>query len=316
MSFLKEWVEKNKWMLEILIDAYCVVDKNNQVVAFNPAFMDLSGENYRKILKIGNFCELVKTEVCPHQCPSMQAMQFKKSIRLDELQGVSKSYPTLQMIVSSVPISSSEGGIEGALVTIRNVSAESELQKKYDDRKKESVVDGLTKLFNKKFAEDILFKSVKNYLRDRKSLCVVLMDIDHFKKVNDTYGHQAGDYVLSQVAMILKAQARDNDIVGRFGGEEFIAILNADTAGSMIFAERFRKKVESTKMIFDGKNIPVTISLGLSTMQEEWSPNCNPDQMMKDLISQADQALYFSKKNGRNQANHFEKIKEQLKKAA
>jgi diguanylate cyclase (GGDEF)-like protein len=170
--------------------------------------------------------------------------------------------------------------------------------------------------FNKKFAEDVLFKSVKNYLRDRKSLCVVLMDIDHFKKVNDTYGHQAGDYVLSQVALILKAQARDNDIVGRFGGEEFIAILNADTPGSMIFAERFRKKVESTKMIFDGKHIPVTISLGLSTMQEEWSPNCNPDQMMKDLVSQADQALYYSKKNGRNQASHFEKIKEQLKKAA
>jgi len=213
------------------------------------------------------------------------------------------------MIFGGVPIHSDKGEVLGALITIRNVSADSELQKKYDERKKESVIDGLTRLFNKTYTENTLLRVIKTSLRDFQGLSVVMCDIDHFKRVNDTYGHQAGDFVLSTVAQMLKGETRDTDICGRFGGEEFMVILcNSDVKGAMIFAERFRKRVASTQILFEGKHIPVTVSLGTSSFTERWIPGMNAEKSMKDLVSHADTALYFAKANGRNQTCQFESL--------
>lgn len=215
---LRSWVQKNKNLLEILLDAYCIVDLQNRVVDFNVAFTDLCGESYRKIVKIGEFCQLVTTEYCPHQCPARTVVDTRKPIRLDELKGHSKNYPELQLILAGVPLLGDDNQVLGSLITMRNVSAESELQKKYDEKKKDSVTDGLTRLFNKVHTEGALLRLVKGTLREVKSFSIAMVDIDHFKKVNDTYGHQAGDYVLSLVAQMLKGETRDTDMVGRFGG--------------------------------------------------------------------------------------------------
>jgi two-component system cell cycle response regulator len=306
---LDKWAQEHRSVLEILLDAYCIVDLDNRVVDFNTAFTELCGETYRKILKIGDFCELVKTEVCPHQCPSRQVVSSEKALRIDELSGSSKAYSTLNMIIGGVPVFDSERKIIGALITIRNVSAETELQKKYGERTQESVTDGLTQLFNKKYAETALLQSIKKAYRDQVPFSIGMIDIDHFKKVNDTHGHQAGDYVLSMVARILKAECRESDIVGRFGGEEFIVILaKSDVPGSMVFAERFRKRIESTAVLFDGKRIPVTVSMGTSSFNEVWQPGSNPERALKDLVNRADTALYFAKASGRNQVCQFETI--------
>jgi len=285
------------------------VDTANRVVDFNTAFTELCGESYRKVLKIGDFCSLIKTEQCPGECPGREVVKSDKAMRLDELKGSSKAFPRLQMIFGGVPIHSDKGEVLGALITIRNVSAESELQKKYDERKKESVIDGLTRLFNKTYTENTLLRVIKTSLRDFQGLSVVMCDIDHFKRVNDTYGHQAGDFVLSTVAQMLKGETRDTDICGRFGGEEFMVILcNSDVKGAMIFAERFRKRVASTQILFEGKHIPVTVSLGTSSFTERWIPGMNAEKSMKDLVSHADTALYFAKANGRNQTCQFESL--------
>jgi diguanylate cyclase (GGDEF)-like protein len=306
---LERWVEAHRTILEILLDAYCVVDLQNQIVDFNVAFTDLCGESYRKVMRTRDFCTLLRTEVCPTNCPSVQAINSRQLIRLDELKGNSKAFSELQLIVAAAPISNEQNEILGAVVTIRNVSAESELQKKYDERKKESSVDGLTQLYNKVYTEAVLLKMFKTVLRDKKPLSVLMCDIDHFKKVNDKYGHQAGDLVLSAVAKLLKDESRDSDICGRFGGEEFIVgLYGTDIAGAQIYAERFRKKAEALKVDFEGKTIPVTVSIGTSSFVGKWAAGFNHEEELKKLISQADTALYYSKANGRNTASQFENI--------
>lgn len=311
---LAQWINLNRGYLEIFLDAYCIVDVTGKVVEFNPAFSDLCGESYRKILRIGNFCELLKTEHCPGQCPAKQIVTSERFLRLDEVKASTKAFPELTLIIGGVPISWPSIGVIGSLLTVRNVSAESELQKKYDERKKDSVTDGLTRLYNKVYTEGVLLRMVKTAVRENAPLSLVMGDVDHFKKVNDVYGHQAGDYVLSAVAQILKNEVRDSDIAGRFGGEEFITILHHSTKeGAKIFSERFRTRIEKTEFIFQGKKIPVTISLGTSTLHQAWAQGTEGDKLAKELINRADTALYLAKANGRNQSCQFEDVPQKKK---
>jgi diguanylate cyclase (GGDEF)-like protein len=124
-----------------------------------------------------------------------------------------------------------------------------------------------------------------------------MLDIDHFKSINDTYGHQQGDNVLQELSKIMKKNMRDIDVVARYGGEEFAIILpETDLEGACIAAERLRKDIEDNTLLqIKGKKIPVTISIGIAT---------HPDHKIKDtndIIRKADIALYNAKNSGRNQ---------------
>lgn len=308
---LKAWAQTHQRFLEVFLDSYVIVDPFSKVVDFNVAFTELVGESFRKILKIGLFADLLKTEFGVENCPAKQVISSRKLVRLDELTGSTKAYPELQLIMSGVPIFTPDDQLIGAFLTIRNVSAESELQKKYDERKRESSTDGLTKLYNKVFTEAMLLRGVVGQMRGVTGLSVALTDIDFFKKVNDTYGHSAGDYVLALVASILKGVARDTDIVGRFGGEEFMVLLaNADKNGAKAFAERFRTKVQNTKFEFEGKTIPVTVSIGTATLTDADKAAAQQDAaaVSKEMVNRADYALYYSKANGRNQTSQHEDL--------
>ncbi len=317
---LEAWVQKNQGILDLLLDAYCVVDSGNRVTHFNVAFTELCGESYRKVTKIGDFCALVHTEFCPDKCPAIQVRGSGKAVRWDEVRGASKAFPDLNMILSGVPIKDDADTVLGSLVTIRNVTAEMQLQKKYDERKRESIIDGLTGLFNKAYSEEYLASMMRSALRDTQPITVVMCDIDHFKKVNDTYGHQAGDFVLARVAQILKGETRETDAVGRFGGEEFVSMLyKSEPVGAKVFAERFRKRVESTEFLYEGTRIPVTISVGTASLKAIWKPGLDPTALAKDLVHRADTALYFAKNHGRNRCVQWESLPpadQELKKAS
>lgn len=306
---LKAWIEKNRNFFDVFLDAFCIVDLKSDIIEFNVAFEELVGESHRKILKTGNFSALLNTEYCPDQSPPKQIVTAGKAIRLDELKGVTKAYPNLQMILSGIPIFAEDGVLLGSLITIRNVSAETELLKKYDERKKESVTDGLTQLFNKVYSESNLLKILKSSLREVQVFSVCMVDIDHFKKINDTYGHQAGDYVIAKVASLLKEAGRDTDVIGRYGGEEFIAVLsNSNQQGAQIFAERFRSRIENYAFVFQNTPLKISVSIGVSTFNKKWSEGIDPEKEEKELVKKADQALYHAKRNGRNQVQHFENI--------
>lgn len=300
------WLEDSKSILEVLLDAYCVVDISGKVVEFNLAFSELIGESHRKILKAGSLSDLIRLAADVN--PGLMAITTEKPVRMDEVFGETKAQPQLKLIIGAVPVFSRTREVIGALITLRNVTAESELLTKYDEKKKGSVTDGLTNLYNKITIEEIIGKAIKNSLRETKPVTLVFCDIDHFKKVNDTYGHPAGDYVLKLVSSTLKSMMRETDQAGRFGGEEFVVLLNnCPEQGAQIFSERLRKTIETTLFIFEGKRIPITISQGTSTLNLVWQEGLDTEALKATLIQEADTALYQAKNQGRNRVIQFKK---------
>lgn len=156
--------------------------------------------------------------------------------------------------------------------------------------------DGLTGLNNHRFFQEALDREISGAVRYRNPLSLILLDIDHFKKINDTYGHQTGDLVLKEISAVMADTVRDADIVARYGGEEFAAILpETDIQGAAILAERLRRVVEKTTIQCDGQTIQVTISLGATTL----TPRTGIENKTL-FIGAADKALYHSKSTGRN----------------
>jgi diguanylate cyclase (GGDEF)-like protein len=167
-----------------------------------------------------------------------------------------------------------------------------ELRRRNADLDRMSRTDGLTGLFNRRHLDEELLRQYSVSRRNRTPVSVLLLDIDHFKKVNDTYGHLAGDQVLQEFARRLKAEVRLEDIAGRWGGEEFLVILpGADPRSSGIVAERIRLATAREPVAVDAGRIGFTVSGGYAT-----GPLDDPDQQ----VSRADAALYDAKVAGRN----------------
>ena len=151
--------------------------------------------------------------------------------------------------------------------------------------------DGLTGLYNHAFLMKTLETEIERARRYGTALSLVMLDIDHFKKFNDTYGHQLGDTVLVETAKLLRQPLRASDTAGRYGGEEFMLILpNTDHDGALALAERIRSSIETTP--FTDVHLQVTISAGIAAWDK---------QKLVELIQTADDRLYDAKRNGRNQ---------------
>ena len=161
-----------------------------------------------------------------------------------------------------------------------------------------SIRDALTGIFNRKYFTEKIASDISFAKRHQIPLSLLVIDVDHFKKVNDTYGHNTGDYVLTQVARIINDSLRDNDMVARYGGEEFVVIAQGiDFEGGKILAERIRCRIEEAPLnALDttGTALRVTISIGVASVSTE--AGVDEDVM----ISTADQNLYHAKEKGRN----------------
>jgi len=155
--------------------------------------------------------------------------------------------------------------------------------------------DQLTGLYNRRYFMENLEREVARAKRYATALTLCMVDLDHFKNVNDSYGHSAGDSVLSGIGRLLNESARESDFMCRYGGEEFILILpSTDLEGARNVCERLRKRVEEARFEYDTMKIRITISIGMT----EYSPS--DDRPLSDLISVADNALYQAKREGRN----------------
>ena len=183
--------------------------------------------------------------------------------------------------------------------TVIKYSIQDQLEEAYQKSIYESATrDGLTRIFNKKYFMDTLRKEFAYCLRHRVPLSLVMFDVDHFKKINDTYGHPAGDYVLQRIAQRITETVRAEDLYARYGGEEFALMLRESADDKALrCAERCRRAVDSTDFVFNGTPIKVTISLGVSTLFD--SDFASPE----DLIAAADKYLYRAKKGGRNRVD-------------
>ncbi|MEI6126813.1 MAG: diguanylate cyclase [Pseudomonadota bacterium] len=177
-----------------------------------------------------------------------------------------------------------------------------ELQEKNRTLEDLSKKDGLTNLFNHRYFQERIAEEFSRAARYDFPLTCILMDIDYFKKVNDTYGHQAGDEILRFLAKIVLETIRDVDIAARYGGEEFVLILpHTPLENAFVMAERLRELVESTAFSFNDLTIKITISLGVAGLPH------NKPLTHTELIRFADEALYAAKESGRNRVEQSRK---------
>ena len=177
-----------------------------------------------------------------------------------------------------------------------------DIKQRADELEYIASTDPLTKLYNRRYFTQVGESILKLSKRENQSLSILMLDIDNFKLVNDTYGHKVGDDVIVSIAKALKAIGRESDIACRFGGEEFILLLPSTTLeGALTIAQKLRIYIENTQVsIEDHKSINVTVSIGISKVQHQKEVNLEPS------IKRADDALYKAKENGKNRVENIE----------
>jgi diguanylate cyclase (GGDEF)-like protein len=196
-----------------------------------------------------------------------------------------------------LPLESKEGN-EHVCILIEDVTDvchyQTQLNKTLEDLAQANRIDGLTQIFNRKHWEECLEKEFSRARRYQHGLALIMFDLDHFKLLNDTYGHLGGDLVLIETAKVISSLLRLGDLFGRYGGEEFAIILpNTDIIGALDVAERIRIAISKNVINFQETEIKVTASVGVAVINEK-------DTRYEDLISNTDLALYDAKASGRN----------------
>ncbi|NPA25575.1 MAG: diguanylate cyclase [Deltaproteobacteria bacterium] len=168
------------------------------------------------------------------------------------------------------------------------------LKNQMEKIKKEVVIDPLTRIFNRRAFDTKIRQEMISFQRYGQLTSLIIIDIDHFKRINDSYGHRTGDGVLRILSEVMKKEIREVDFLARYGGEEFALILpHTPFNQALEVAERIRSKVESSRFTYKGKPFVVTISLGVGTLRK--------DDTLESFFTRVDEALYRAKRNGRNQ---------------
>jgi len=177
-------------------------------------------------------------------------------------------------------------------ITLQNV-------KMFERMKELAIIDELTGIYNRRFFYMAANKEIERSKRYKKALSLILIDIDHYKDVNDHYGHMAGDKVLQKITQYIQKELRSADIFARYGGEEFLILLS-DTTGqdAVLVAERIRTTIKNLHVRYNEEEITVTISLGVTQMTAERNT-------LQELIAVVDQALYGAKQKGRNRVEYL-----------
>ena len=201
--------------------------------------------------------------------------------------------------VTMFPIVDKRGNVERFCMLVYDVTEQAlgkrGMEHLNEELKTASRVDGLTGLYNRRYWQERFDEMHKLFVRREKPSTALMLDIDHFKRINDTYGHQAGDKVIKMLAALIKRCVRETDLAGRYGGEEFAIILNdSSVEDAKIVAERIRQLAQRLVVEHEGESISFTVSLGLA----QFSPDFKGAMAWLEC---ADQALYEAKENGRNQ---------------
>ena len=191
-----------------------------------------------------------------------------------------------------------DGNVNAVCILVEDVTDvchyQQMLNKTLEDLAEANRVDGLTRAFNRRHWEECMAQEFSRARRYKHNVSLIMLDIDHFKQINDTYGHQCGDMVLIETAKYIKELLRISDVFGRYGGEEFCVILpETDLLGAADVAERIREGFQHIQFEFGGISLKATLSVGVTIIDPE-------DKRYENMITRADAALYQAKESGRN----------------
>jgi diguanylate cyclase (GGDEF)-like protein/PAS domain S-box-containing protein len=260
-----------------------VTDKNGQIVLVNPSAEQLLGRPVSEIVSLG-FEQLVDDPEIMKRLVEHPDPNYAESALLGER----------YLSVMAACIHTKQGDMLGNAALIRDVTAQKRREAYLEAI---SYTDELTGLLNRRSLTDILTQTVSEAKERDRSLSLLMLDMDHFKRLNDTYGHAMGDQMLKAFGDLLKKRLRDTDFACRYGGEEFSVVLTGtDKQGGLKTAEDIRKAVSQINI----EGVSMTISIGLASLSQcrNASPNC--------LLEAADSALYLAKQQGRNRTVVFE----------
>lgn len=200
--------------------------------------------------------------------------------------------------VTMFPLTSLSGEVEQICTVVYDVTHEAVSKRRFESANAQlqqmSRTDGLTGLFNRRYWEEQCEFEYKRSMRTGQDTSLVILDIDHFKKINDNYGHPAGDQVIKTMAKIITTAVRETDIAGRYGGEEFTVILpDTDAKSAKLVAERIRKLTERLPVEYEGQAINFTVSVGIAMLDPSYGSHLI-------WLDRADKGLYEAKETGRN----------------
>jgi diguanylate cyclase (GGDEF)-like protein/PAS domain S-box-containing protein len=292
-------VDFYKKLLDNLYDGVYFVDCNRKVVYWNKGAERITG--YMESDVVGSHCwdnilmhvDMDGNSLCLAECPLVKVITAGIEMKTDVFLS-HKDGHRVPVSVRATPIIDRGNKVIGAVEIFSDISEKMSALQMVEELQKKVFLDPLTDLANRRYVEMNLHIKENERCRYGWQFGVIMMDIDLFKAVNDSYGHDVGDEALKMIARTLIYSSRSTDLVGRWGGEEFIAVIaNANDQKLHEIAERYRSLVERSALaLVDGKSLRITISAGATVALPGESPDL--------VIKRADNLLYESKKAGRN----------------
>ncbi|HEU0264294.1 MAG TPA: diguanylate cyclase [Geobacterales bacterium] len=290
--------EFQQTILDNLHDAIYIVDQERKITFWNRAAERLTGYQRQEVL--GTFCwhnilehlsELGES-ICRGHCPLALTLT-DGAIRESEMFLHHRQGHRLPVSVRVLPLRNSQGTIIGAIEIFRDTTPLSETLQRVQELQEMAFIDPLTGLSNRRFLEMNVRSSLERMTRYGWNFGLLLFDIDHFKRINDTFGHNVGDEALRIISKTLLGNSRPFDIMGRWGGEEFVAIIASVTLERLrATANRYRILVQESTLPMTEENIRLTISVGGTLARQ--------DDTAESLLERSDRLMYQSKCEGRN----------------
>lgn len=289
---------------KVTLDAYLVLDIEGNVVNLNPMFGQICGMKPKQILKTGSLDQILTFTYGNEKVDFKSILEKRRVCHLNKVKAQILREPEKDIILNMglYPFEK-DNTVIGGFIIFRDITAECELVDKNKSRETESLTDALTGAYNRNFVSLYLGRELPEMLIQTKTgkapdFSVIMADIDFFKKVNDVYGHVAGDITLQMVAQTIRKTLRSSDIISRYGGEEFLLLLpQTNLRGAIEAAKKINENIAALDIAHETQQFKVTVSLGVA----QWLVG---QEDYVEAVERADLALYESKHNGRNQVTY------------